>query len=412
MTAPLALLRGLFPADCHDRIFLAGGSVRDLLLGRPGVDLDLAAALPPAVLHRLGFTRIAGKSTAPIWLRTTAPAGKIEITLLPEDAPLAAALAADLHRRDFTVNAMALGLDGTLHDPLGGRGDLAAGRLRVCRDDAFRADPLRLLRALRFECAGWRLDAASEELIREGGWDAPLRAIPVERCSRELLKALAADTPQRFPARLVELGLGRDWLPELFRMAAIPAGPPRHHAESSLLAHSLQVLERLSAHSADPLARFCALFHDLGKLATDPALHPRHHGHDRAGFALAPPFCTRLALPAAYRRALAWSCRLHTSVNRWEELRDATRLRIAGQADRAGIAGLLPLLAAADRAGQGPPAGWAMVLEIVRMNAAALGIDPARLTALPPARRAVLIRQQQVAALRRTKGAAARSQAD
>lgn len=401
MTAPLELLQGLFPAACHDRVFLTGGSVRDLLLSRPGADLDLAAALPPPELRRLGFTLVQGKSTTPVWLRTAPPHGKIELTPLRTDAPLEEELDADLRRRDFTVNAMALGLDGTLHDPLGGRDDLAAGRLRACRADAFHADPLRLLRALRFECAGWRLDAASEALIRGDEWGAPLRAIPVERCSRELLKALTADSPQRFPARLVELGLGRDWLPELSRMAAVPAGPPRHHGETSLLEYSLEVLERLTALSADPLARFCALFHDLGKLATEPSLYPRHHGHDQAGFALAPAFCTRLALPAAYRRGLAWSCRLHTTVNRWEELRDTTRISLIEQAERAAIAGFLPLLAAADKAERGPPQGWAAVLEIVRLNTAALGIAPAQLAALAPPRRAALIRRQRIAELRR-----------
>jgi tRNA nucleotidyltransferase (CCA-adding enzyme) len=349
----LSSLKGLFPAGCHDHIILVGGSVRDYLSGRGCEDIDLAVVLPDTRLRRCGFRLVTGKTTAPIWFRHDPSLGKIEVTQLRDET----ALDDDLLRRDFTINAVAMRLSGDLHDPLHGREDLRDGRLRACSVDSFRADPLRIFRAFRFEADGWRMTPETEELIRRDDWTAPLQAIPVERFSRELLKAFAAGEPERFLLRMREFDVGRDWLPELFRMAEVPAGPLEHHPEGDLLTHATQVLQRAAALSADPLTRFCAFFHDLGKLSTDPALYPKHHGHDEAGFDMASAFCTRLALPAAYRKALAWTSRLHGHLNRWGELRDSTRINIAEQAARAGIAAILPVVALADKPGNTTPEG-------------------------------------------------------
>ncbi len=80
--------------------------------------------------------------------------------------------------------------------------------------------------------------------------------------------------------------IGEYYLPELFSMPNIPAGPLQYHPEGDLFTHSMQVMQRVAAKSPDPLARFCGFFHDLGKLSTDPTLYPKHHGHDngRAGY--------------------------------------------------------------------------------------------------------------------------------
>jgi tRNA nucleotidyltransferase (CCA-adding enzyme) len=179
---------------------------------------------------------------------------------------------------------------------------------------------LRIFRAFRFAAEGFSLTAEAAALIRGRTWEDALLKIPVERFSREMLKAFAAPDPQSFFRGMVEFSVGRNWLPELFRMAQIPAGPLQNHPEGDLLEHSCEVLERVSSVSADNLARFCAFFHDIGKLATDPVLYPHHHGHEDAGFRTAEQFCRRLALPTDYRRA-PWISRLHGNANRFHELR-------------------------------------------------------------------------------------------
>lgn len=392
----LSTLKKFFPARCHGHIFLAGGSVRDCLLGKASKDIDLAAALPDALLRQCGFSLVTGKTTAPIWFHFETTLGKIEITQLAA----VSGLHEDLRRRDFTINAMAMGFSGELLDPLHGRDDLHAGCLRACSDDIFRDDPLRIFRALRFEADGWRMTPSTESLIRRDDWSAQLQVIPVERFSRELLKALAAREPERFLLRMRDFEVGREWLPELFRMAEIPAGPLQHHPEGDLLTHSVQVLQRAAVLSADPLTRFCAFFHDFGKLATDPTLYPQHHGHEETGFSLAIAFCNRLALPAAYRKALAWTSRLHAQLNRWDELRDPTKVRTAQQAAKAGITDILPVVALADKAGGITPDGWQQALAVAAMTTTELGIDATVLAAVPAADRPSLIMQKRVEKLR------------
>jgi len=390
------ILRSLFPPTLHDRLHLVGGAVRDLLLGRPVTDLDLTASLPPDVLTTLGFRLVAGKSTSPIWLKHLPGVGKIEITLLTDSAERDG----DLRRRDFTVNAMAMSLQGELHDPLGGRIDLESHLLRPCSDSTFTDDPIRFFRAFRFAADDWELSPECSALIRSSSAQSQSVDAPIERFSREMLKALAGRSPDRFFLLMHEYAAGSCYLPELFRMAKVPAGPLLYHPEGDLLTHSLQVLQRITAATDDPVARFCAFFHDLGKLATEPARYPRHHGHEEAGYRTSPGFCSRLKLPASYGRSLAWCSRLHGKLNKWDEMRDTTKILTAEQALRAGIEVMVPLVSAADKSGYSPPAEWQQALVIAAMTTDALGMDRTMLDSIPPERRKEMILQKKGEVLR------------
>ncbi len=404
MEAVITFLRRIFTEQQQGRLFLVGGIVRDFLAGKPGQDIDLVAALSAAELVSCGFRPVVAKSAAPIYFRYHPTFGKIEVTVLAD----LAGLADDLAGRDFTINAMAMAFSGEVIDPLGGRADLAKNQLQACSVHSFTHDPIRIFRALRFEAEGWRLTPETAALIGEGDWSAAFRATPVERFSQEMLKALEKDDPARFFQRMLALNVGKEFLPELFRMPQIPAGPMEHHPEGDLLTHSLQVLQRVAESTLDPVTRFCALFHDLGKLATEPALYPKHHGHDVAGFEMARSFCNRLCLPAALRKALSWTNRLHCKANRWEELRNSTRIKLAEHALKAGIVNILPLVSAADMAGGGGMAGWDKVLEVMALTTTELGIDPHLFAAaglggdifpLSPEKRPALIMQKRVEAL-------------
>jgi tRNA nucleotidyltransferase (CCA-adding enzyme) len=390
-------LRELFPAECHGLLWLVGGSVRDALLGRESSDIDLLAAIPSEHLAALGFREVIGKTTAPIRFRHFPGVGNVEISLIKSDAELHA----DLRRRDFTINALALTLSGILVDPLQGEGDLHSRQLRVCSPHSFSDDPLRLLRAFRFEADGFALTEESKALIAGRDWNDALGRIPAERVGRELLKALAAAKPQRFFIRMAEFHIGTKWLAPLFRMASIPAGPVAYHPEGDLLSHSLQVMDRVAAVTESPLARFCALFHDLGKLATDPQYHPKHHGHEEAGFRAAAQFCRDLALPLEYGTALAWISRLHGNANRLEQLRPATRIRMAEQALRAGIVEILPLVSAADKGGAFCSDEWHRLVAVAGMTCADLGIDQEQLLAIKPAKRGEFMLQRRVEQLKK-----------
>ncbi len=392
MNELLSPFQRIFPYDCHERTFLVGGTIRDYLLQRQGQDYDLIAAVPYELLKSCGFHLVTGKTTAPIWFRFVDPLGKVEVVQL-DDSTL---LDDDLRRRDFTINAIAISLAGQMHDPLEGTYDLKTGLLRACSGRTFQDDPLRIFRALRFESDGWRMTAETEALIRQQEWTDTLVALPIERFSRGMVKALSTKEPERFFERMLECKVGRHWLPELFRMPDIPAGPLAHHPEGNLLTHSIQVLQRASTITTDPLTRFCAFFHDIGKLSTDPALYPKHHKHEESGFTPALEMCRRLCLPTSWGKALAWTSRLHTHLNKWDELRDSTKLRIAGQAQKAGIAEILPIVSAADKPGNSTPADWYKALTLAAMNSEQLGIDLSWLMSMPAEHRADLVQQKRV----------------
>ncbi len=396
MTAEILFVKNHFPEKYHDRIAIVGGTVRDFMLGKDSQDIDLVTDLPEAAFLTMGFRLVEATSSANIYFKYHHSYGKIEVTSIDSMAKLNE----DLRLRDFTVNAMAMDLAGVHIDPLNGKADLQSGLLRACSDHTFTGDPLRIFRAFRFEADGWKMTPETVKLVMNNVWHTSFRQMPVERFSNEMLKALAMTSPERFFERMIELNVGTEFLPELFRMPQIPAGPLEHHPEGDLFTHSTQVLQRAAERTTDPRARFCAFFHDLGKLATDPALYPKHHGHDETGFEMATEFCNRLCLPVTYRRALASVCRLHGKANKWEELRDSTKIKMAEQAIKAGIADILALVSVADKPDGVPMFGWDDAVRVAVMNTRELGIDLEKLESMPIENRSSYILQKRVEALR------------
>jgi tRNA nucleotidyltransferase (CCA-adding enzyme) len=190
-------------ADAGFEAVLVGGCVRDLDLGRPVTDWDVATAAPPAAVLEL-FPR-----SIPIGLRhgtvmVPSVAGPIDVTTFRGGD-----LAADLARRDFTVNAMALALAPPAHlDPEGGLADLRAGRLRAVRSagERLEEDPLRALRAARLVAElGLEPDAELTAALPEA---APkLRKVAAERIRAELERLVVAPFAERALRLLRQTGL-------------------------------------------------------------------------------------------------------------------------------------------------------------------------------------------------------------
>ncbi|MSN25402.1 MAG: HD domain-containing protein [Geobacter sp.] len=382
----------MFPRELHDRLLLVGGSVRDSLSGVPIKDIDLITTLPEKTLLLHRFRRVEGKTTAPIYFKGDPLYGKIEITRLQEDL----GLEADLIRRDFRCNAVAVTLAGQMVDPLHGVADIEKRRMYPCASTSLKEDPIRIFRAFRFASDGWEISPELAEMIRSGNWEERLSEIPVERFSREMVKALAGKSPADFFACLLEYDVGRCYLPELFRMQEIPAGPAAYHGTNTLFSHSLTALRRMTGMTDDPVARLAALFHDLGKLSTPPELLPRHIGHDRAGAEVARELASRLRLSVVQRNAIVAASKLHMTGGRWDELRDVTKLKLAEQSIKSGIAGFFPQLVAADCATTPILAGWDEILLAVSSSAAELGIDTAALSSMNDRDRTSLITQRRL----------------
>ncbi len=192
-------LREVFAAG--DEAWIVGGAVRDALLGRPVIDLDVACREPRAAAHR--FAGRHGGAPFPLSERHGAwrvvaegSAQTVDFTPLPDG------IEADLATRDFTINAIAVPVGGgDAVDPYHGRGDLEARIIRAVSDTVFVDDPLRLLRAVRIEEElGFRMDERCESLLRAS---AGLVAEPAgERVLAELRRMGVAGY-----RRLDELGL-------------------------------------------------------------------------------------------------------------------------------------------------------------------------------------------------------------
>jgi tRNA nucleotidyltransferase (CCA-adding enzyme) len=206
--------------------YLVGGAVRDLLRGADAVDLDLAVEGDARAVARTLADRLRGEAreherfgTATVRadgltvdLATTRRETYSEPGALPEVEE--AQLDEDLARRDFTINAMALGLSGDdlghLYDPRGGLPDLDGGIVRVLHDESFVDDPTRLLRALRYEARlGFRMDPDTERLARDAAAEGGLRAVSGARVRDELMDLLAEPELPSAVVRMRELGVDR-----------------------------------------------------------------------------------------------------------------------------------------------------------------------------------------------------------
>jgi tRNA nucleotidyltransferase (CCA-adding enzyme) len=198
-----------------DPVYLVGGAVRDLLLGRGRADVDLVVEGDAAALaERLGAEVTAHErfGTAKLNLNgheIDIASARSESYPRPGALPVVspgADLAADLRRRDFTINAMAIPLRGEprLIDPHGGEADLATRQLRVLHDDSFVDDPTRALRAARYASRfGFGLEERAAELIRR----ADLGTVSADRRNAELLRLAAEENAASGFALLADWGL-------------------------------------------------------------------------------------------------------------------------------------------------------------------------------------------------------------
>src|SRR5256886_13389224 len=324
--------------------YLVGGAVRDELLGLgskdadflvPGLDTEgLRAALAPhgrvedvGVADRLVGIRLrardrrvrglgrAGIEFAPPRKEVSTGPGRHDFEIVA-DASLS--VEDDMRRRDFTVNAMARRLDtGELVDPLGGRADLEARRLRTVSPQSFREDPLRLVRALRFVSQlGFEPD---DELLEQMRKEAPaVKLVSGERIGGgleadgmgELSKLLLGAEPARALRLARDTGVLVELLPEF--APAIGFDQESRYHDLTVDEHTFLVVQAAADAGTSLAVRLAALFHDLGKphvawRGTDGRLHyyakPGYstRSHEQVSAELAAQALSRLRYPNELR---------------------------------------------------------------------------------------------------------------
>ncbi len=278
-----AELAALFAAAGR-RLYLVGGTVRDAIDARTDRrrsastdDIDLTTDARPEQIESL----IAGWADA-VWLQgrkfgtigalkagrrfeiTTHRAEVYQNSSRKPDVLFGTDITADLSRRDFTVNAMALSIpELELHDPFDGIGDLAAGRLKTPLDPevSFSDDPLRMMRAARF-ISGHSLEPVPELVAAVSSMHHRLSIVSPERVRDELDRLMVVEDPSAGLWFLVQTGLAGQFLPELPALA-LEQDPIHRHKD--VLAHTIAVVAKCSP---DRLLRLAALLHDIGKPRT------------------------------------------------------------------------------------------------------------------------------------------------
>jgi len=311
--------------------YLVGGAVRDRLLGQPVGERDwVVVGARPDELLALGYRRVGRQF--PVFIHPESGEEHALACRVRGDlatAGPAVTLTDDLRARDLTVNALAEDTDGRVIDCTGGLADLEARLLRHIDTAAFASDPLRVLRTARLAAQlaplGFRVADETRVLIGRLAASGALDALTPERIWKELERALASPAPQRFFAELRAAQALRPLLPEVDRLWGVPQ-PAHWHPEIDTGVHTLMVLEQAARLSPDPVVRFAALTHDLGKGSTPPDILPSHRGHGERGVALIDALCTRLRAPTRYRDLARIVALHHGTVHRVAELRAATLL--------------------------------------------------------------------------------------
>ncbi|MGE0877397.1 MAG: CCA tRNA nucleotidyltransferase [Acidimicrobiia bacterium] len=284
LLARLKPIADRFDASGH-RLYLVGGVVRDLIIGKPLTgDLDFTTDAKPAQIKAIvgpwadavwtqgeRFGTIGLKHDDLVMEVTTHRAEAYTSDSRKPVVEFSDRIEADLSRRDFTVNAMALSLsDQQLIDPFGGAVDLAMKRLRtpLSPQESFSDDPLRMLRAARF-IAGYDLIPDDDVVRAVIDMHHRLEIVSAERIRDELDKLMVLPRPGQGLWFVVDTGLAQEFLPELPAMR-LEQDPIHRHKD--VLAHTIAVVENVQREAKPEfdfrLTRLAALFHDVGKPKT------------------------------------------------------------------------------------------------------------------------------------------------
>lgn len=282
--------------------YAVGGCVRDALLGRVPYDWDITTSASPLEVKEL-FRRTVDTGLQHGTVTVLLGNDSYEVTTYrvdgtyldgrhPTEVTFTKSLAEDLKRRDFTINAMAYHPEEGIVDLFDGLGDLDRRIIRAVGDprERFQEDSLRIMRAVRFSAQlDFEIDPATFGAIRE--FAPRLELISRERIQVELHKLLKSDHPERF-LTLRDTGITAILFPEFDQLFTVPQNTRWHCYDVGT--HTMEVLANVPA---DPILRWSALLHDVGKLTTrttDDNGRDHFYGHARVSAEFAHRFLREL----------------------------------------------------------------------------------------------------------------------
>ena len=322
---------------------LAGGCVRDLLLGRTAKDYDVATSARPEEVRQLFLKSlevgaafgvvVVMEGTSQVEVATFRREDSYSDGRRPDRVTFTDARE-DALRRDLTINGMFLDpLSGEVVDYVGGEADLAARVIRAIGEPRarFAEDHLRMLRAVRFAAElEFEVEPATAEALRELA--DKIARVSGERVAAELKRLLTALPPgRRQGLELAErLGLLAVLLPEVQAMRGT-ARSETVPLPGDLLDHTIRCVETLREPTFE--LALGALLHDIGKPGTAAVRDGRQtfYGHERVGEGLAAGVCERLRLSAAQRGRIVWLVRSHMKLMVADEMREARLKRLMAE---------------------------------------------------------------------------------
>ena len=297
--------------------YVIGGYVRDCLLQRPCKDIDivvtgdgiqLAELSAKALGSDIHVTVFKNFGTAMLkygdWSIEFVGARKESYRSDSRKPDVAAGtLEDDQKRRDFTVNALAIGLNGDdqgqLVDPFGGIRDLNNGILRTPLEPGitYSDDPLRMMRAIRFSTQlGFTIEEQSLKAISEN--NDRIRIVSMERISDELNKILLAPVPSVGFKLLFDTGLLHKFFPQMAALHGVEFVKGKGHKDNFY--HTLQVVDNICKNTDNLWLRWAAVLHDIAKPATkrfEEGNGWTFHGHEDKGARMVPRIFAQLKLP-------------------------------------------------------------------------------------------------------------------
>lgn len=298
-------------------VYVIGGWVRDVILDRPSVDIDIVIVgsgieLAAAVAEMLGRKRFLKvyKNFGTAMLNYQGY--QVEFVGARKESyrehsrkPVVedGTLDDDMKRRDFTINAMAISLNkkdyGTLIDPFGGMTDISNKLIKTPLDPdiTYSDDPLRMMRAIRFATQlDFEIESHSFESIKHNAHRISI--VSIERVMDEFNKIMLSHTPGKGLKMLRAAGLLKIFFPELEAMHGVEVVNGKAHKDNFY--HTIQVLDKLAEKTPKLWLRWAALLHDIAKPATkrfDETNGWTFYGHEFVGYKMVKEIFRRLKMP-------------------------------------------------------------------------------------------------------------------
>ncbi len=324
--------------------YLVGGAVRDQIMGLEVKDRDwVVVGSTAANMLALGFKQV-GKDF-PVFLH---PVTGEEYALARSERKISkgyhgfkfnsnasVTLEQDLVRRDLTMNAIAMDSQGNIVDPFCGQKDIEAKIIRHV-SDAFKEDPVRVLRvarfAARFAGQGFNIAADTRKMMEEMVNNGEVNTLVVERVWQEIQASFLEQHCSRFFRELRNCGALERILPEVDALFGIPQ-TEKYHPEIDTGVHILMSLDAITQLTKNPMTIFAVMVHDLGKARTPKVDLPAHRGHEKRGLKPIKQLCDRLNVSARYRSFALGVCEFHLHCHRMSRLKATTVMKVLEKFD-------------------------------------------------------------------------------